>query len=66
MLDLIDNILDFFMSWRFYTSILICVIIAIGLHSQFQDASWVYFISIPIVIGGVVGGFFWQIRSDEK
>ena len=66
ILELIENILDFCTSWRLYLSIFACVIIACGLHALFQDASWIYFISIPLVIGGVVGGFIWQMKSDAK
>lgn len=57
---------DLLISWRFYLCIFVTVGCAIKLHEMFPDRGWVYFITIPLVLVGILGSFIWQIKSDEK
>lgn len=64
-IDLIGGIAELWSSWRFY----VCLGISIGaaslLHFTFPDQTWVWFISIPLLICGLSLGLWWQARAGN-
>ena len=63
--SLLGGFLEFFASWRFYLGVICSVPVAIWLHERFSNETWVWFVSIPLVLLGIVGGFIWQLKSDK-
>jgi hypothetical protein len=63
--SLLGGFAEFFASWRFYVGVLCSVPVAIWLHERFGDETWVWFVSIPLVLLGTVGGFIWQLKNDK-
>lgn len=55
--SLLGGFAEFFVSWRFYLGVVCSVPVAIWLHERFGDETWVWFVSIPLVLLGTVGGF---------
>jgi hypothetical protein len=66
ILDIVCEIADLWLSWRFYLCVATSVGLAIFLHTTFEDHTWVWFISIPLVLFGFVLGFCWQAQADRK
>jgi hypothetical protein len=64
--DIIDGLLDFSLSWRLYLCAAVSIGFAIFLHYSFGDHIWVWFISIPSAIFGIIFGFYWQIKADRR
>jgi len=64
--SLLGGFAEFFASWRFYLGVLCSVPVAIWLHERFGDETWVWFVSIPLVLFGTVGGFIWQLKNDSN
>jgi hypothetical protein len=65
IVDLIGGICEIWSSWRFYICVGIALIIAIILHSVFSDQNWVWFVSSPIFIFGLVAGFYWEHQTPK-
>ena len=65
LLELLFYIGDAFSSWRFYLCVLVSVPIAVWLHNSFGHDIWVWCLSVPIVLAGIIGGFVWKIREDK-
>jgi hypothetical protein len=66
ILDIISGIADFIASWRFYLGVLLSVPFAIWLHDRFGSSTWVWFVSVPIVVLGIGGGWVWQWNHDKS
>lgn len=63
VLEIIWEIADLFCSWRLYLCLGPALLGAFFLHASFPDASWPWFISIPIVITALCGGLYWDWRA---
>ena len=63
--SLLGGFAEFFASWRFYLGVLCSVPVAIWLHERFGDETWVWFVSVPLVLLGTVGGLIWQLKKDK-
>jgi len=63
-IDLVVELCQLWLSWRFFVCLLVSVSLAILLHSRFEGQVWVWFISVPMVVGSLVLGWWWQERAD--
>jgi hypothetical protein len=65
LLEFFSSIGELLLSWRLYLSFAIALglVWLVFLLIPNEVARWV--ICTPIVIIGVVGGFYWQIKSDK-
>jgi len=61
----LSGFIEFFASWRFYLGVICSVPVVIWLHECFGEETWVWFVSIPLVLLGTVGGFIWQLKNDK-
>jgi hypothetical protein len=66
IIELIGGIFDLWSSWRFYICVAITVPIAIALHKIFPDQTWIWLVSAPIVLFGLVAGFYWEHQSGKS
>jgi len=64
--EFLSELLELFLSWRFYLCIAIGLIIAYFFHSIFPGAVWPWFISVPGIISSLIIGWRWQTAHDQK
>jgi hypothetical protein len=61
--DAFDWLWDFWRPWRFIVCLALSVWFAFWLHGKLGPEPWVYFLSVPSVLAGVVLGIIWEARS---
>ena len=57
--------MDLWWSWRFYLCLGISILLAFSIHGKFGSDPWVFFLSVPCVLAGLLAGFVWQARSES-
>jgi hypothetical protein len=65
LIELVSSIGELLLSWRLYLSFIIAlgIVWLVFAFVPNEIARWI--ICSPVVIIGVVGGFYWQIRADR-
>jgi hypothetical protein len=65
IIEIIMEIADLFVSWRFYVCVVPAVLLAVLVHNSWPGAVWPWFVTVPLVSGAVIGGFWWDCRSPS-
>ena len=61
--DIIVDIVDLFWSWRVYLCVVPAVLLAYLLHDKWPEAGWLWFLTVPSVVGALVLGLRWEYHS---
>jgi hypothetical protein len=62
--DIIFELADVFYSWRVYLCVIPTVLLAWLLHDHWPEARWLYFLTVPSVLGALVLGLRWEYRAS--
>ena len=61
--DIFTVIFDFASSWRLCIAAIVGIGLAILFHTILGHGTWVYFLSVPTGLAGVIGGIIWELKS---
>jgi len=62
--EIIFELADVFYSWRIYLCVIPTVLLAWLLHDHWPEARWLYFLTVPSVVGALVLGLRWEYRAS--
>ncbi len=60
LLELLISCIEALILWRLWLPVIPTTIVAISLHHSFEDASWPWFVSFPLVAVAITVGIYWQ------
>ena len=63
ILDLVSGIGELLTSWRFYLCAIPAISVAIAAGTQLQSSALAWVISVPVLLAGVGGGFYWEWKA---
>jgi hypothetical protein len=64
LLELIGGIGELIFSWRLVLCLAAAGLIIAGVYWMIEGEAIRLWLSIPVAVVGIIGGFIWQIRSD--
>jgi hypothetical protein len=53
-------------AWRHFAVALPTGLVALWIHDHFGDTEWAWFVSVLVMIAGIVAGLAWQRTHEEK
>jgi hypothetical protein len=62
LVELILEVSASFLSWRFFVCMVPAVLVAVLIHST-SDAAGKYLVTVPLVLGALIVGFWWEYRT---
>jgi hypothetical protein len=63
VLEILGEVVDAIASWRLYVCLGPALLGAYCLHSAVPDATWPWFVSVPVMITAFVLGVRWEWRA---
>ena len=63
MFTILSFLADFASSWRLCIAAIVGIGLAILFHTILGHGTWVYFLSVPTGLAGVIGGIIWELKS---
>ena len=62
--EIITEVADLCWSWRVYLCVIPAICLACLLHDKWPEARWLWFLTVPGVVGALVVGLRWEYRSS--